>query len=113
MAIEIQKEIDIVISQANLGRRYITQQVNYQQVAHEFMQLANKSDLKQNYTHLAKWIEAGFKKDPEQLHQEILHFDGLMKAIDNQEKDVDTLKYQQAQQYWNEAQNNLESTSYL
>tara|TARA_B100000676_G_C17589546_1_gene586313 strand:- start:84 stop:425 length:342 start_codon:yes stop_codon:yes gene_type:complete len=113
MAIEIQNEIDIVIKQANLVRKYINQQMNYQQVAHEFMQLAEKSQLKQNFTHLAKWIESGYKKDPEQLHQEILDFDGLMKAIHEQAGDVDTLKYQQAQQYWNEAQNDLESTSYL
>ena len=113
MAIQIQKEIDLIILQANLFRKYINKQMTYQQVAHEFMELANKSDLKQNMTMLKKWIERGYNRDPETVYQEILDFDGLMTAINNQENDVDTLKYQQAQQYWNEAQNNLESTSYL
>lgn len=113
MAIEIQKEIDLVVKQANLFRKYINQQMTYQQVAHEFMQLVDKSDLKQNITMIQKWVEDSYNRDPEQVIQDILDFDGLMKAIHNQEGDVDNLKYQQAQQYWNEAQNNLESTSYL
>ena len=113
MGVQIQHEIDLVVKQANLVRRYINKGMTYEQVVHEFLQLANTSDLKQNFVVLEKYIKDGYHKDPEQLHQEILDFNGLMEAINNQEKDVDTLKFQQAQQYWNEAQNNLESTSYM
>ena len=111
--VSIQKEIDIIIKQANLVRRYINKQMMYEQVVHEFLQLADTSNLKQNFVHLEKYIVDGYNKDQETLYQEILDFNGLMEAINNQEKDVDTLKFQQAQQYWNEAQNNLESTSYM
>ncbi len=111
--VAIQKEIDLVISQANLVRKYKNQQMTWEQVAHEFLQLANKSDLKQNFTMLKKYIVDSYNRDPEDVIQEILDFNGLMKAINDQENDVDNLKFQQAQQYWNEAQNNLESTSYL
>ena len=37
----------------------------------------------------------------------ILNFNVLMDAVNNQTKDVDTDKYNQAQQYWNEAQQHL------
>jgi hypothetical protein len=111
--VSIQKEIDIVIKQANLIRRYINQGMTWEQVVHEFLQLANKSNIKQNFTMLEKYMVNAYNRDPEQIQQEILDFNGLMKAINDQEGDVDNLKFQQAQQYWNEAQNNLESTSYL
>ena len=39
--------------------------------------------------------------------EQILNFNGLMDGIQNQTRDIDSEKFQQAQQYWNEAQQNL------
>ena len=39
--------------------------------------------------------------------QTILDFNALIEAINNQTKDVDAEKFNQAQTYWNEAQERL------
>ena len=60
MGVQIQHEIDLVVKQANLVRRYINKGMTYEQVVHEFLQLANTSDLKQNFVVLEKYIKDGW-----------------------------------------------------
>lgn len=105
--VQIHEEIDLVIKQANRYITYLNKQGTYNEFAHDFLRLANNSKIKQNFAYTETWLKNNVNTNPDQMLEEILNFDGLINGIQAQTKDIDNEKYQQAQQYWNEAQQNL------
>lgn len=103
----IHEEIDLVIKQANRYIDYINKKGTYAEFAHDFLRIADKSKIKQNFTFLKQWLNENVQTQPEDMLQLILNFEGLIKAIAAQADNVDNEMYRQAQQYWNEAQQNL------
>jgi|TARA_B100000780_G_scaffold230225_1_gene169935 hypothetical protein len=105
--VQIHEEIDLVIKQANRYITYQNQKGTYNEFAHDYLRFANNSKIKQNFAFIEDWLRKNTQTDADDMLGQILNFNGLMDAIQNQTKDIDTEKFNQAQQYWNEAQNNL------
>ena len=105
--VQIHEEIDLVIKQANRFIDYINKNGTYGEFAHDFLRLANKSQIKQNFTYLQQWLNSNSQTNVDDMLQMILNFDGLIDAIQKQTNDVNAEKYNQAKRYWDEAQQNL------
>jgi len=105
--VQIHEEIDLIIKQANRYITYRNKKGSYNEFAHDFLRFANESKIKQNFSFLEDFLKRNINTDPDDMLGMILNFNGLMDAVNNQTKDVDTDKYNQAQQYWNEAQQHL------
>jgi|TARA_B100000780_G_scaffold276569_1_gene245405 hypothetical protein len=105
--VQIHEEIDLVIKQANRYITYQNKKGTYNEFATDFLKILNESKVKQNFRYMETWLKNNVNTEADEMLQQILNFDGMMDGIQNQTKDIDSLKYQQAQQYWNEAQNNL------
>tara|TARA_Y100001973_G_C5196518_1_gene334629 strand:+ start:1380 stop:1730 length:351 start_codon:yes stop_codon:yes gene_type:complete len=103
----IHEEINLVIKQANRYIDYINKKGTYGEFAHDFLRIANKSKIKQNFTYLQQWLNNNVQTQPEDMLQMILNFEGLIKAIADQTDNLDNEMYNNAKQYWNEAQQNL------
>lgn len=103
----IHEEIDIIIKQANRYIEYQNKKGTYNEFAHDFLRFANQSKIKQDFRYLETWLKHNINTDPDTMLEQILNFNGLMDGIQNQTRDIDSEKFQQAQQYWNEAQQNL------
>ena len=110
--INIGREIDIVIKQANRFIAYKNKSSTYDHFMHEYLELANKSELKQNFNFMKKWLMEQQNQDANDFLTNILDFDGLISVIAEQDHSVDNAKYNWAQSYWNEAQEKLNTTVY-
>jgi hypothetical protein len=110
--INIGREIDLVIKQANRFIAYKNKSSTWNHFVHEYLELANKSELKQNFTYIKKWLSEQRNQDSNEFLQTILDFDGLISAIAEQDHSVTNAKYNWAQTYWNEAKENLNATVY-
>jgi|TARA_R110000744_G_scaffold156166_2_gene271736 hypothetical protein len=105
--VKIHEEIDLIVKQANRYITYRNKKGSYNEFAHDFLRFANESKIKQNFNFLEDFLKKNINTDPDDMLGMILDFNGLMEAVNNQTKDVDNDKFNQAQQYWNEAQQNL------
>tara|TARA_Y100000361_G_C10966598_1_gene241649 strand:- start:194 stop:553 length:360 start_codon:yes stop_codon:yes gene_type:complete len=105
--VQIHEEIDLVIKQANRYIEYSNKKGSYNEFAHDFLRFANQSKIKQNFAYTEQWLSDNVNTHPDQMLEQILNFDGLIQGIQQQTNDIDAEKYNQAQQYWNEAQQNL------
>jgi hypothetical protein len=105
--VKIHEEIDLIIKQANRYITYRNKKGSYNEFAHDFLRFANESKINQNFNFLEDFLKRNINTDPDDMLGMILDFNGLMEAVNNQTKDVDNDKFNQAQQYWNEAQQNL------
>ena len=105
--VKIHKEIDLIVKQENRYITYRNKKGSYNEFAHDFLRFANESKIKQNFNFLEDFLKKNINTDPDDMLGMILDFNGLMEAVNNQTKDVDNDKFNQAQQYWNEAQQNL------
>ncbi len=110
--INIGREIDLVIKQANRFIAYKNKSNTYEHFCHEYLELANKSQLKQNFTYIKKWLMEQQNVDPNDFLSQILDFDNLIGVIAEQDQSITNAKYNSAQTYWNEAQQNLDATVY-
>tara|TARA_B100000780_G_C21084639_1_gene436922 strand:+ start:417 stop:773 length:357 start_codon:yes stop_codon:yes gene_type:complete len=105
--VQIHEEIDLVIKQANRYIEYQNKKGTFNEFAHDFLRMANESRIKQNFDYLKSWLQSNVNTDAEEMLQTILDFNALIEAVNNQTKDVDAEKFNQAQTYWNEAQERL------
>tara|TARA_Y100000004_G_scaffold136869_1_gene155044 strand:- start:841 stop:1191 length:351 start_codon:yes stop_codon:yes gene_type:complete len=107
--VNVQFEIDLVIKQANRYIDYINKNGTYAEFAHDFLRLADKSQIKQNFNYLKQYLAANSETQPEEFLQMILDFDGIIAATQNQEGEayITNENYNSLKQYWNEAQQNL------
>ena len=115
MAISIKDEIDLVIKQANSFIDYKNKNKNYERFVKEYLTLADKSGLKQDFKYLQNWLLSVSNMDPDDFLEMILDFDGLLKVISDQTKDAGGVtrdQYNWAQQYWMEKQNDLRPQTY-
>lgn len=107
--INIQKELNIVIKQANHYIDYINGECTYSEFGDRFLILANNSDLKQNFEVLKNWLWSKKKMDSEDFLQLLLDFEGIMKAINNQGLEITNEIYRNCKEYWDDAQNHLKA----
>ena len=105
--VQIHEEIDLVIKQANRYIQYQNKRGTFNEFAHDFLRMTNESKINQNVDYLKKWFMSNQNTEPEEFLQTLLDFNALIEAINNQTKDIDNEKFQQAQTYWNEAQERL------
>ena len=105
--VQIHEEIDLVIKQANRYIEYKNKKGTYNDFAHDFLRFSNESKIKSNITYLKSWLESNVNTEAEEMLQSILDFNALIGAINQQTKDIDAEKFNQAQTYWNEAQERL------
>ena len=107
--INIQKELDIVLKQANAYIDYINTECTYYEFGDKFLRLANNSNLKQDFSMLQKWLIDKRKMDNDEFLQLILDFEGIMKAIPDQGVTINREIYNNCKEYWDQLQNNLKS----
>lgn len=105
--IQIHEEIDLVIKQANRFIQYANKKGSYNEFAHDFLRFANQSKIKQDFSYLESWLKDNINTNPDDMLEMILNFDGIMQGVQQQASNVDNEMYNQAQRYWNEAQQNL------
>ena len=74
------REIDIVIKQANRFIAYKNKTNTWNHFCHEYLELANKSQLKQNFTYMEKWLASQQNQDANEFLNNILDFDGINKC---------------------------------
>jgi hypothetical protein len=110
--INIGREIDLVIKQANRFIAYKNKSSTWEHYCHEYLEIANKSQLKQNFNYMERWLKAQRNQDANEFLNNILDFDSLISVIAEQDHSVTNAKYSWAQTYWNDAKEKLDSTVY-
>ena len=114
--INIKKELDLIIKQANAYIDYTNTECTYPEFGDRFLKLSNQSDMKQDKEQLKAYLWSKHKTDSEDFLQSILDFEGIMKVIDAHGTKITNEMYRNCREYWNEAQNHLKarnSNNYL
>lgn len=114
--IDIRKELDIIIKQANAYIDYLNTETTYSEFGDRFLRLSVESDLNPDIDSLKAYLWSKQKSDGEDFLQSILDFESIMKLIDGQGTQINNEIYRNCKEYWDQAQNNLKarnSNNYL
>lgn len=107
--INIKKELDLIIHQANAYIDYLNTECTYSEFGDRFLKISNKSGMKQDMDKLKSYLWNKQKSDSEDFLQSILDFEGIMKAINSHGTQITNEIYRNSREYWNEAQNHLKA----
>ena len=114
--INIKKELNIVIKQANAYIDYLNTEITYSEFGDRFLKLSIGSDLKPDINSLKSYLWDKHKSDGEDFLQSILDFESIMKLINNAGTEITNEIYRNCKDYWDQSQNNLKarnSNNYL
>ena len=107
--INIKKELDLIIHQANAYIDYLNTECTYPEFGDRFLKISNNSGMKQDMDKLKSYLWNKQKSDSEDFLQSILDFEGIMKAINSHGTQITNEIYRNSREYWNEVQNHLKA----
>lgn len=110
--ISIQNEIDLMISTLAEFIKYKNKELSYEQFVDNAVLIARKSQLKQNLQWYNDTLISWKNETPDFIREQLSDIDALLNAVNNESKDVDNQKYQEAINYYNSQMGELPFEDY-